>query len=204
MVFLLLIAAFRFLAKGFVLILVGLICASVWWHWQPDAMPLRGVVVEVLDGDTVALAPSHKKNAGQIIRLASIDTPAIAHGSNEPGQPYSELAKRLLTATVLNKLVTLHCYERDQNNRSVCDMQRDGESVNRKMVAAGLAWVDHSRTGLLHDLEIAVLERSARVERRGIWSTNRQAIPPWIWRRRCWQEHHCERSADLLARARAS
>ena len=186
-----LLAAFRFLFRGFVLLVLALVGTSIGYHWHPGPLPRFGQVVFVNDGDTLDLTPA---DGGRLqgIRLASIDAPEVAHGISQPGQPYSEPAKAMLAAEVLYKTVSLNCYERDRDNRAVCDVEHDGHSVNRILVASGLAWANQERPSYLHDSSMPALAATARAAHRGLWAPNNaRPVEPWIWRQRCWQEHQC-------------
>ena len=184
-------AAFPFLLNGFVLIVLALVGISIWYHWHPGRLPQLGQVVFVHDGNTLALSPP---DGGflQIIRLANIDAPEIAHGASQPGQPYSQLATAMLATEVLYKAVTLNCYKRDRDSRAVCDVQRNGQSVNRMLVASGVAWVDRKQSSYMHESSMLALEATARAANLGLWAANYPPpVAPWLWRRRCWQEHQC-------------
>src|SRR5215831_5205556 len=55
----------------------------------------------------------------------------------------------------------------------------DGRSLNRELVANGLAW-HYKRFSA--DRELAMLEQEARAPHRGLWS-DRHRMPPWEFRR---------------------
>ena len=61
-------------------------------------------VVRVYDGDTLK-AVGHDIEIK--VRLVGIDTPETSKKKNDPGQPYSQSAKKFLAGLVLNKDVEI-------------------------------------------------------------------------------------------------
>jgi micrococcal nuclease len=171
--------------------------ASAWNAQSRDSLPTHGFVVSIADGDTLTMLDDSKHK--EIIRLASIDAPELSHGASEPGQPYSRRAKDALAAWVFRQPVTLTCYERDRYGRAVCDVIHDGHSVGRDLVAAGLAWSNRARPEYLRDSAIPGLEQHARQQRLGLWSSGHPQVPPWVWRKSCWQFHECTLPPGLVA-----
>ena len=145
---------------------------------------LTGRVVDVSDGDTLTLLVNH---ARERIRLASIDAPETSHGRDRPGQPFGQAARKALAAQVAGGTYTLECYERDRYERHICDLPLgSGETVNRRMVAAGMAWANMQGGGkYMRDPVLPKLQESARAQRLGLWAQP-GAVAPWEWRRRCW------------------
>ena len=58
-------------------------------------------------------------------------------------------------------------------------MLPDGRSLNRELVAAGLAWWYRRYSS---DQSIGALEQGARNAHRGLWSED-NPTPPWDWRK---------------------
>lgn len=148
-------------------------------------------VVRVLDGDTV-IVEGRKDH----IRLANIDAPESSHGYGKAGQPYSKASGDFLEKRVLNVTgVSIACLDRDRYGRDVCELFRDGRSVNRELVEAGLAWANTSARGrYLRDSTLVGLQQAARGSRRGLWaqdSVNSPAVAPWEWRDACWRQGIC-------------
>ena len=61
-------------------------------------------------------------------------------------------------------------------------VQVGGDSVNYKLVMAGLAWVDRQKCRAIFCRRWLIQEHQAVVDRRGIWSLN-MSTPPWQWGR---------------------
>ena len=68
---------------------------------------------------------------------------------------------------------------KDRYGRLLGDVLVDGFSVNRDLLAAGLAW--HYKY-FNDDPQLAALEDEARAAGRGLWG-DKGPIPPWDWRR---------------------
>ncbi|CAJ50153.1 thermonuclease family protein [Bordetella avium] len=149
---------------------------------------LRGQVAYVMDGDSLILRSGsvHRR-----IRLLGIDAPERAHGTQRPGQPYAEAARRQLVRLVAGKTLAAQCRRLDHYGRDLCVLVLpDGRQVNRQQVISGHAWALRTGDGL-DDRRMARLQRSARQMRRGLWAEV-GAIAPWKWRHDCWKARHCE------------
>jgi len=155
---------------------------------------LTGRIISVTDGDTVVMQTGQVKTR---IRLASIDAPERDHVQGttpRPGQPYGDAAKVFLANLVQGRVITAHCFEQDHYRRHVCDLLLErGQTANRSLVAAGLAWANQDAGGkFLRDAAMLGLERQARQARRGLWQPSHpRPIPPWQWRKRCWRDGRC-------------
>ena len=82
------------------------------------AETLNGVVIVVIDGDTVLFKPDHTHPSGHAflkIRLADIDAP-------EHDQPYGDTATRALAAQVLNQRVEVDTVATDVYGRTIARM----------------------------------------------------------------------------------
>lgn len=171
--------------------------------WRPDfvfalgdaAFPdeyefqLSGRVVQVADGDTFTL----QVNGGQErIRMASIDAPEMGKGQERPGQHMAQASRKALATLISGKRLTLHCYERDHYDRSICDVPLgDGTTANQRQVEQGMAWANMEGRGkFMRDTVLPDLEDQARQMRRGLWSRAGQ-VPPWQWRYQCWKQSQC-------------
>lgn len=157
---------------------------------------ITGRVVYVDDGDTliVKTATGHEVE----IRLASIDAPEVSHANKEAGrvgQPFGQASKHFLATIVGRREVIATCFEEDRYGREDCDLLVDGQSVNREMVAAGMAWANLAAHGrYLRDAEMLSLQRKAQQQRAGLW-VDSMPIAPWEWRTACWKRSNCP-SAD--------
>lgn len=135
----------------------------------PEGEPVQ--VVRVVDGDTLEV------RTGQVVervRLDGIDAP-------ERGQPFSRVATRRLREIVSDGAVRLDRHGEDRYDRTIGELMLvDGTSVNRVLVAEGLAW-HYKRYS--KDAELASLEVEARRHGLGLWRDG-EPIPPWDWRKR--------------------
>jgi micrococcal nuclease len=136
---------------------------------------LHGVVIVVIDGDTVLFKPDHYSPGSRAflkVRLADIDAP-------ETGQPHGEAATEALKARLLKRRAQLEILATDAYGRKVGRFTVDAQSVNAEMVRRGLAWA--STRGKDHHGLLA-LQREARGAQRGLWQ-DAAPSPPWVWRR---------------------
>lgn len=136
---------------------------------------LRGVVIVVIDGDTVLFKPDHygaRSRAFLKLRLADIDAP-------EKDQVGGEAATRALASLVLKQVVEVEIVATDVYGRAIAHLQRGTTQVNPEMVRLGHAWVTtRGRTPPALD---EALDQAHRAKR-GIWSEP-DPVPPWVWRR---------------------
>ena len=135
----------------------------------PDAQPIGGKVVAIIDGDTVDLLDGEKTT--HRIRLHGIDAP-------EKGAPFSRKGRQALADLVLQKQVAATPVDRDRYGRTVARLQVDNRDVGLVLLDAG--WVWHF-TRYDRSIEYAAAERRARDARRGLWA-DPKPIPPWEWR----------------------
>jgi micrococcal nuclease len=140
-----------------------------------NAAPLTGVVIVVIDGDTVLFKPDHYRAASRSflkVRLADIDAP-------ESNQPHGEAATRALKALVLERRATLEIVATDTYGRKVGRLQVDALPINMELVRRGYAWTS---TRYRRNAEIMDAQRDARRARLGLWQDD-EPTPPWVWRR---------------------
>lgn len=82
-------------------------------------------VVRVYDGDTITVVEDGKEIT---IRLVGIDAPEISRKKHVPGQPFCLKAKEYLSALVLNKVVRIRFYGKDESGKSLGgDLCRKGQ-----------------------------------------------------------------------------
>ncbi len=139
------------------------------------AATLEGVVIVVVDGDTVLFKPDHyapPSRAFMKIRLAAIDAP-------EADQPHGEAATRALSEWVLKRRVRIETVATDDYGRTVGHIWLEGLDVNAELVRQGHAWAT-TRRG---QAELRALQAEAKRQRRGLWAAD-DAMPPWVWRRK--------------------
>jgi micrococcal nuclease len=133
---------------------------------------LEGVVVGVVDGDTVDV----RLQSGVVrIRLHAVDAP-------ERGQPYGEAAKQALSRLAFGHAVDVEPIEQDRYDRLVARLWVGGIDVNAELVKLGHAWVYRRYAD---EAVHCANEKAARDLRRGLWSLPpAQRIAPWEWRKR--------------------
>lgn len=178
------------------LVAAGLLGSATWWSAKTQSSQtyeLVGKVVRVADGDTLTLRQANNER----IRLASIDSPEKSSGSDRPGQPYAEAARKFLADRVAGQTVTLICYETDRYGRHICDVPlKNGGSlttVNQALVLAGMAWANQQAGGkYLRDKSLMSLQAQAKAAKRGIWAEP-NPTPPWVWRYQCWRKGKCNK-----------
>jgi endonuclease YncB( thermonuclease family) len=139
------------------------------------AATLTGVVVVVIDGDTVLFKPDHYSSGSRAfmkVRLADIDAP-------EHDQPHGEAATQALKALALNQRGEMDIVATDAYGRKVGRLTVGTQSVNTELVRRGFAWAS---TRYRRNAGLMEAQREARRARRGLWQ---DAAPtaPWVWRR---------------------
>jgi len=165
---------FRVLALRAVLALCLMFVA--WGAVAPAAADsMHGVVIVVIDGDTVLFKPDHYGAASRAflkLRLADIDAP-------EKDQPYGEASARALAGWVLNQPVDVDTVAIDVYGRTIARIRSGAVQVNAEMVRRGFAWAS---TWSRSDAALMDAQREARREQRGLWN-DAAPTPPWVWRR---------------------
>lgn len=154
---------------------VGLLAAAWAFALPTLAETLRGVVIVVIDGDTVLFKPEHQgaeSRAFLKIRLADIDAP-------EKDQAYGDMATRTLKALVLNQPVEINTVATDAYGRKIAHLQMGALQINTEMVRLGLAW---SSSRYQRNAEALAAQDEARHALRGLW-IDAAPTPPWAWRR---------------------
>ncbi|MDP1645480.1 MAG: thermonuclease family protein [Thiobacillus sp.] len=139
------------------------------------AATLTGVVIVVIDGDTVLFKPDHyhaTSRAFMKVRLADIDAP-------EQDQPHGEAATHALKALALNQRAQLDIVTTDAYGRKVARLTVGALPVNAELVRRGFAW---TATRYRRDAGLLDAQRAARSANRGLWQ-DAAPTPPWVWRR---------------------
>lgn len=138
-------------------------------------------LVKVYDGDTIlarALGIEFK------IRLVGIDAPEKGY-SKGPAQPFAREADQYLTRRLATHSFGVKSYGMGSYNRILGEIYLNGKNLNLELVSRGLAQVYAGKTA--PGLDMAPYHRAqdiARTARRGIWSLEKNYIPPEKWRRR--------------------
>jgi micrococcal nuclease len=129
-----------------------------------------GVVVEVVDGDTIKVA---LENGPRKVRLLGIDTPEPAR-EGRAAEPGADRATAFTRKLAEGQLVTLEADsladDEDRYDRALRYVfLADGRLLNAALVAEGLAHV-YTRSTCSRMTELRQLERAARDAGRGMWS----------------------------------
>jgi endonuclease YncB( thermonuclease family) len=123
-----------------------------------------GVVVKIHDGDTISVV---RRGHPEKVRLAGIDCPDLR-------QAFGGRAKAFTSRLASGQMVTVRVRGSDaQGRRIAVVLLPDGRSLNRELVAAGLAW----KTRESSNKELAKLERDARRAKRGLWADAHPQAP---------------------------
>ncbi|HSL05229.1 MAG TPA: thermonuclease family protein [Nitrospiraceae bacterium] len=131
-----------------------------------------GLVVSVLDGDTLEVLNGHHADR---IRLSGIDCP-------EKGQAYGKRAKQAASALTFGKDVTVQTHGHDKYKRILGDViLPEGMYLNQELVKQGWCWWYQKYAP--GDTVLEELETEARKAKRGLW-VDPQPVPPWEWRKR--------------------
>ena len=137
-------------------------------------------VVGVYDGDTIKIIENEKEIT---IRLVGIDAPEISRKKHLPGQPFCLKAKEYLSTLVLNKVVNIKFYGKDESGKSLGEIFAEKVNINIEMISAGLAEVYRGKP--VYNLEVNTYrdaERKAKEAVKGIWELRDQYFSPWDWR----------------------
>jgi endonuclease YncB( thermonuclease family) len=128
-----------------------------------------GIVMRIHDGDTISVS---RGSAVEDVQLAGIDCPELR-------QSFGARAKGLTERLASGQMVQVRAQGRDDNGRLLgVVILPDGRTLNRELVAAGLAWkVKESK-----NKTVAQLEKDARRAKRGLWS-EANPTPPWEYRK---------------------
>ncbi len=131
---------------------------------------IDGKVVGVHDGDTITILQAKKQYK---IRLDGIDAPELS-------QAYGQVAKRFASEFAFGKIARVEVHGVDRYGRHLGEVFVNGQSLNKAILAAGLAW--HYKQ-YSKDPVLASLEAQARLKRIGLWK-DPSPIPPWEYRKR--------------------
>lgn len=134
------------------------------------AAPRIWRVVGVQDGDTLTCLD--ESGGQQKVRLAGIDAPEI-------GQDFGRQSRDALADLVFGRAVEVLDEGRDRQGRTIAKLLVDGNDVNRRMVATGMAW---HYSAYSTDPDLDGIEAEARAGGKGLWSQP-SPMPPWDYRR---------------------
>jgi micrococcal nuclease len=137
------------------------------------AIPEKRLVIRVIDGDTIVVTPNEK------VRLIGVDTPETVH-PNKAVQCFGKDAKEFTRRMVESKSIRLVF---DESNRAHNHKDRygrtlayvyfdDGTMLNAELIRRGYAHA-YTRFPFRHVVEFRQLERIARSQAVGLWSSCR-------------------------------
>lgn len=148
--------------------------------WQAPALAGKravsvqtGVVVHVVDGDTIWLRPAQPGRKILKIRIEGIDAPEIC-------QAGGAAARAALNYRLAGQRVTVAAHARDDYGRAVATVRWQGEDIGRWMVAMGHAWSYRYRGGAG---PYAAEEARARAQGRGVFIASAAENPRQFRRR---------------------
>ena len=144
------------------IVLCILCCASFVTH---AGEKIKGIVTNVIDGNTIEISVSaHEKYK---VLLHGIDSP-------EPGQNYSEQAKRLLSKLLYMKSVTILIHGKDRLGTRMGEILVDGASDPRHtLIKEGLAWTSEKEP----IVQLESLKEQARSAGKGLWQEENPITP---------------------------
>lgn len=132
-----------------------------------DPAGLAGVVVRVVDGDTIHVRLGDRVEK---VRYIGVNTPELHHPTKgrEPG---GEEAARVNGELVAGKRVRLELdvQSRDRYGRLLAYVWVDDLMVNAELVRRGYAQVMTVPPNVRHQRLFLILEREARAGGRGLW-----------------------------------
>lgn len=131
----------------------------------------EGKVIAVADGDTLTVLRDGRTPVK--IRLHGIDAP-------ESGQDFGAVSRRHLADLAHEKTVRVEPVELDRYGRIVARVMLDGEPLNVRQVADGMAW--WYRKYAPADVTLDRAESEARKAKRGLWSASTPPVAPWDYR----------------------
>jgi endonuclease YncB( thermonuclease family) len=128
---------------------------------------ISGIVVTVIDGDTLVVRDAAKKH--YTVRLAEIDAP-------EPKQRFYVQASRALARLCWHKSAKVEWSERDDRKRYLGYVTCAGKDANAEQLKRGMAWASPRSTKPTSALY--EFETYARLRRIGLWR-DENPIAPW-------------------------
>jgi micrococcal nuclease len=147
------------------------------------AETVAATLVRIVDGDTLEVAiftpEEPPPGATRMVRLLGVDAPE----SRQTGGAEAALFVREWMGSVPDVVIEIE--STDRYGRLIGEVFRgpsaDGLSLNAALVAQGHAWWYREYAPDRDDL--ARLEQTARLSRRGLWR-DPDPVAPWTWRRR--------------------
>lgn len=139
-----------------------------------------GTLTAVSDGDSYTVRVCHGNYCtNHKIRLHGADCPEIKHNRNETDQPGGIEARDYVVKHYLGKpvIVTRHGMS---FGRIVGDVTSGETDLARDLLSRGHAMLDPRYS---KDKELQAAQEKASCDDLGIWSGDKDPVPPWDWRR---------------------
>lgn len=151
----------KMVGSGLAAMILVSLAPTISWAWQ-------GKVLSVIDGDTLTVARTSK---GERVRLYGVDCP-------EKNQDSGERARQFTMDMLLGKEVEVVPVSRDNRGYPLAIIKLGDLIFNRKLVEAGLAWVDMKACYRKECPEWSRLQDQAQESKVGLWAAP-GPIPPW-------------------------
>lgn len=128
-------------------------------------------LTRVIDGDTIEF---NRNGENKKMRLLLIDTPESTTTKTGSAQPFGKESKEFLSEYLVGKKLSLE-YEptqeqEDQYGRTLAYLFADGELVQEKLVAEGLARVGYEKGQEIYLDDLNKAEKNAELDKKNIWS----------------------------------
>ena len=152
--------------------------ASTWAESPSAAQELSDplVFIKAFDGDSLLLKNSRGKTVQ--VRLVGIDAP-------EKNQAHGQAARERLESLLNAEEIEAKAVKRDGHGRWIAQLSVGGKDIGQTMILEGHAWYFRRyRTDLTVSARSRYEEAEAvaREERRGLWASDEEPIPPWRYR----------------------
>src|SRR5690606_18115379 len=137
---------------------------------QEPPATMNAKVIRVIDGDTIEVKLSNGKR--ETVRFILVDTPETKHprmGVQPCGPEATAFTKRMLPAGSTVKL-ELDVQERDKYGRLLAYVYKGGKSVQKALLAEGLAKVAVYPPNVKYVDEYRAIEAKAKAAKKGIWA----------------------------------
>lgn len=134
------------------------------------------VFIKAFDGDSMVLRNSRGKTVQ--VRLVGIDAP-------EKNQAHGQAARERLESLLNAEPIEAKAVKRDGHGRWIAQLSVGGRDIGHTMLVEGHAWYFRRYRA---DLTVSAraryeeAEAVAREERRGLWASDEEPIPPWRYR----------------------
>jgi len=155
---------------GFSLLLALGFLGGYFWP-RPVGVSQRLVVEQVIDGDTLEVKIAGKPER---VRLIGVDTPEIAHSSEEKSECFGPEAAQYLQGILEQELIYLvrdpSISERDKYQRLLRYVfLEDGTLVNAKLIEEGYGFL-YIYQPFQFMKQFDYFEKEARRQKKGLWS----------------------------------